>query len=458
MMGKIFKVLVAFMLILTMISMCGCEQNTSDEENIPTTEELLASQYDELLTAFPESTDPEDIISYVHEWAEKQEITELVYDNDILVLQIKASKNRSEDKSEVLQCTVSGENIETELQSLASLMYTITHLSAHGPVTAVINSESAKSKISSYIEDADSFINLHYSESSEVINSAAASAEYEITNSLEWRKPRFSKAYKVSIKNLNGGNITDLSEGHPNPILQLNSLLAKWNTSGYLYDLASFKGGSKADSYCKSATMVVVLPDSDAERFQSRVEKQQAKFEKKYADSEENYEFTIEEVKVPKKVLSTESETALVSLLYTMIAGEYLTDENSEELIAYSNIGKLRIKDATATLKMQIYSRDKDVFKEMKEAVNTLSEISGFKASKKTSYGIWEETDDSPLLRDMLSYDGFKPELKPTYGNNECSLVHKVNKKAECVSVGLSFDNWSDTVEMLITTLKNEKN
>lgn len=461
-MKHIFKKITAVCLALSLLMLCACQNSGGDEVNIPTTEELLASQYDELYSCLGDRCDTADILSYVKTWAEENGLNIDVDNKGILVISSEPSKNRQDDLSTTLQCSVTGKDNETEMQYVAEMMYILSNCGSHGKLFAIINDESRDSQIPEKYRDTDNFINLYSSEEDVLLNETACSRVYSISKDISWTSPRFSKAYTITVSGLRGGNITDLSEGHPNPVLQLNSIMAKWNTSGYLYDIADFNGGTAAGRYGNSASITVVISENDEEKFLSRVEKQQNSFNKKYGDDEENYEFTVEETAMPDRVLSSESANSVISLLYTMITGEYvpeaLLEEDSDEISAYSNIGRFRIKDNAAVLDMQIYSVTDDILSEMDDAVKTIAEISDFNVRVKKTYPHWKENDTDRLAADLAALSEDEPEYVSFFGVTPCTRIYDHNSSTSCLGIAINFDNWDNRADQIISYLKNTDN
>ena len=181
-----------------------------------------------------------------------------------------------------------------------------------------------------------------------------------------------------------------MEEGHPNPLLNINSILANFKTNGLLYDLAEFKGGTSSDSYGTRASAVVVISRSDAESFEKCLDKAIAKFDRKWGDLEEGYEFSYEQTDMPSRVMTPESASDIVSLFYTMISGVYLTDEDTDETVAYTNIGRLSIKNSVASVRIKAASKSYPTLTEMDDAVKTISRNIQFQLQKNFFIGTVE--------------------------------------------------------------------
>ena len=196
-------------------------------------------------------------------------------------MKFKASKGCDEYPSTALHCSISGTDNENEMQYLAVMMYAVTHLDKHGELSAIVSPADTKADIDRKYIKTDNFINLEYSEDDlSLLTSCAASSKYRLSHRINYTSPRYDTAYRITIKNLKGGKVSGLEEGHPNPLLNINSILANFKTNGLLYDLAEFKGGTSSDSYGTRASAVVVISRSDAESFEKCLDKAIAKFDK----------------------------------------------------------------------------------------------------------------------------------------------------------------------------------
>lgn len=448
-----FKKIILMLAALALLALCGCV-NESEEPNIPTTDELIASQYNDLITDMYNVTEPDRIIDYVKDWANKNGFPTTMDSNGSLIMYFAASDNCDEYPSTVLHCTVSGADNANEMQYLAVMMYTVSNLQKHGTVTAIVSPEDTALYISDKYIDADNFINLEYNDEMSLLVSCAASSKYKLTKNITYTSPRYNTAYKITIKGLKGGMVSDLEDGHPNPILNINSILANCKTNGLLYDLAEFKGGTSSDKYGTEASAVVVISESDIESFEKRLDKAIAKFEKKWGDLEDSYEFSYEQTDMPSKVMTSDSASDIVSLFYTMISGVYTTDEETNETIAYTNIGKLTIKNGVASVMIKSASKSQSTLEEMDDAVKTIAEISDFEYNKTYSSPLWKEYDNNGLLGSFQfaanEVTGNNFTQTSTFETHLCGMIKNKNKNLSLLSLKLNYNQWENAADTLI--------
>lgn len=454
-MTRLTRTITILLLTLSLFCLCSCGDKDDEEANIPTTEELIASQYDQLTSAFEGKTESSDIVSYAASWAEKKGISSYVTEDGIFVMKKDASKGYEKENSKVLMCSVDGKDNETTMQYLSTLLYSFDNLGKHSTTYGVVMPEGSADSLPDEVASCDEFINLEYSEKPFLINSCATSAEYELRSSESKVESDYDIAYRISIRHLDGGDITDVDGAHPNAVLNISSFLAGCKSSGLLYDLAYLKGGSGYDKYSKSAKAVVVISKNDQEKFEKKLDKAIEKFNSKWKDKQKDAEYTYKKIKKPSKVLEAEDRDNLISLLYTMITGTYSENEDSGEIIAYSNIGKVSVKDGTMKVKIKAFSKDEGTLDEMCESIRTLSKISNFKAHKKDTSMLWEEPADSDLITGLdaaaKECKASLPDKKSTFRTHECSIIQEKNKKAHLISLGTGFSNWTDVANTVIT-------
>lgn len=454
-----FKKIISVLLILSLLAVCSCTKET-EEPNVPTTDELIASQYNDLITDAGSETDVGKIINYVKKWAEDNDISCDTAPNGSLVMKFKASKDCGEYPSTALHCSISGTDNENEMQYLATMIYTITHLDKHGELTAIVSPADTVADIDRKYIRTDNFINLEYSEDDLLLlTSCAASSKYRLSHRISYTSPRYDTAYRITIKNLKGGRVSDLEEGHPNPLLNINSILANFKTNGLLYDLAEFRGGASSDSYGTRASAVVVISQSDAESFEKRLDKAIAKFDKKWGDLEEGYEFSYEQTDMPSRVMTPGSAGDIVSLFYTMISGVYLTDEDTDEPVAYTNIGRLSVKNGTASVRIKAASKSYPTLAEMDDAVKTIAEISNFSYRKTSSSVLWKEYENRGLLGSFQfaaeEITGNKIAETSTFETHLCGVLKDRNNSLSLLSFGLNYNCWDDAANTVIEFLED---
>ena len=454
-----FKKIISVLLILSLLAVCSCTKET-DEPNVPTTDELIASQYNDLITDAGSETDAGKIIDYVRSWAEDNDISCDTASNGSLAMKFKASKDCGEYPSTALHCSISGTDNENEMQYLATMIYTITHLDKHGELTAIVSPADTVADIDRKYIRTDNFINLEYSEDDlSLLTSCAASSKYRLSHRISYTSPRYDTAYRITIKNLKGGRVSDLEEGHPNPLLNINSILANFKTNGLLYDLAEFRGGASSDSYGTRASAVVVISQSDAESFEKRLDKAIAKFDKKWGDLEEGYEFSYEQTDMPSRVMTPGSAGDIVSLFYTMISGVYLTDEDTDEPVAYTNIGRLSVKNGTASVRIKAASKSYPTLAEMDDAVKTIAEISNFSYRKTSSSVLWKEYENRGLLGSFQfaadEITGNKIAETSTFETHLCGVLKDRNNSLSLLSFGLNYNCWDDAANTVIEFLED---
>ncbi len=459
-MSRNLKYITLLLLTILLLSFCSCQNQEDEEANVPTPEELLAAQYDAMITSLGDDFDDTDIISYVSGWSENEKISSHLTENGILIMTKDASKGYGKTPPAAFICTIPETADLNDTEYVSVMLYLMKYLPQHTKVYGVLAPEGKTKLLPEDITSCDRIIYLEYSEKPALILSCAASSSYQLTKDIQKTDQRFDLSYRIKIKGLKGENINSTEDSHPNAILNISSLLAGCKTSGLLYDLSYFKGGSGYDSYSRKATAIVSISRNDQEKFEKKLDKAIEKFDKKWKDQEPNAQYTYEIVDTPKKVFAQEDTDQMISLLYTMITGSYAEHEQTGECLAYSNIAGINIQDGTCTVRMKTFSKEDSILAEMDDSVRTLSKISGFSYHKIQDNQQWNEPEDSDFLASLnqaAESAGTKlPDASSVFRTHECSILKEINPDAHAVSISVSIENWEDVSNTLTEYVKQK--
>ena len=203
----------------------------------------------------------------------------------------------------------------------------------------------------------------------------------------------------------------------------------------------------------------MVISRSDAESFEKRLDKAIAKFDKKWGDLEDSYEFSYEQTDMPSQVMTPDSASDIVSLFYTMISGVYLTDEDTNETVAYTNIGRLTIKNSIASVRIKAASKSYPTLTEMDDAVKTIAEISNFRYKKTYSSVLWKEYENRGLLGSFQfaaeEITGNKISETSTFETHLCGVLKDRSNNLSLLSFGLNYNQWDDAANTITAFLED---
>ena len=162
---------------------------------------------------------------------------------------------------------------------------------------------------------------------------------------------------------------------------------------------------------------------------------------------------------MPSRVMTPESASDIVSLFYTMISGVYLTDEDTDETVAYTNIGRLSIKNSIASVRIKAASKSYPTLTEMDDAVKTIAEISNFSYRKTSSSVLWKEYENRGLLGSFQfaadEITGNKIAEASTFETHLCGVLKDRNNNLSLLSFGLNYNHWDDAANTIIEFLED---
>ena len=338
-------------------------------------------------------------------------------------------------------------------------MSAMKNASKHGKVSIIFTAEENGDLIGAemlpkgYL-DADYLINLDYSADTALYTGSTATADYVISSSYSKTTTNSNKAYRISISGLTGGDSSDTSESHPNPIVTIADLLTSCKSGGMVMNLSSFNGGESDGTFPKKATAVVVIDENDSEDFTNALDKSKSSFEDKYFTSDPNLKYEYKEVNVPQKVISSDDTANIVSLMYTTKNGVYKTTEDNGNGDTTAKACKSMISTKNGHFSLTICARctTAAIMKDMTDTYKESAGLSDMKFSVKKSTDAWPYSDSGRLIDSFRTacQQGGLSSLDPeiTFKKNECAVFYKKNKDLQMISFGV---NNSDAFEQAKT-------
>jgi dipeptidase D len=205
----------------------------------------------------------------------------------------------------------------------------------------------------------------------------------------------------------------------------------------------------------------LVINDNDVSKFTRKVQNAQEKFKDAYGDSEENYTYEITEINPLDQVLSLENTDSIVSLLYTLVNGVYLRDEETGETIATSNIGQ--ISTSNNELKLIICGRsvEKNGLNLLKDSYNIIASLSDTNYSLLNETPLWESKEDNELIKIITDSGknkyGIEPKILRSFAETENSFFAQNKYLINLVSIKINTDNYITQTQLLLDIIKGEK-
>lgn len=413
-MKRFFPIIISLIMITTLL-FTGCdtgEKKLSVNGSLDATSELLTD-------AFGDEPSFDKFTDTVSTWAKDNGIDVSTVNDKYLVLSKGPSKTATSTESFTFHTAIdlsSEDRIENSIEAASAVMTALYSPDNHGAIRGIftlvengqaIGAEALNNDYLSY----DNFIDISYSKDELLCNSISTSSDLEAYKTLNLTEPQYTEAYQITLTGKTNQSAYKNRGTYPNPIQTIGDLLASCQTSSVLFELASFNGGEATDMIPSSATATIVLHENDVERFTTRFEKSFKKIEKIYddiGDDDVTFEYTMTPVELPSIVISKDDTENIVSLMYTMINGNYHRDEDTDEVIAVSNLGKISTSDDQFILDINAKSLDSEIMNELHTVVETVCGLCDIQYREVSTTPSWTNGSASPMvssLSDIMKLD-----------------------------------------------------
>ena len=359
-MKRLLPFIISIVFVIT-LSLSGCgEVDRSGELR-----EFLSANEDAFSEAFTEESCEFSVFTdYMEKWAEANSIDVAFEGDHSLVLKNSAVKGYEDEPDCVLLCSFNSENPHSNKDLIATGQTALLGPVAHGDISLAI-SERAGGQFLGIDElpeefiKGDNLINLNTGSNNIILTSGPVAAVSTFHNSSKDTESTYAQAFEIKMSMPEYTDPFDFVKGnsYPNPINTIGSFLASGKSSGKLFDIASFTSKSNKGCTPYYASAVVVVDANHIESLKSRFEKSYENMADKFDNLEAEFEYTMEETDMPKKVLSEDVAGNLVSLMYTLNTGVCQQDEDSGLIYAASYIESVNASNGSLDLVVNIRAR-----------------------------------------------------------------------------------------------------
>lgn len=447
------------MLVLAMVlAVAGCDG--SDEEKNKQVKEDLFSIYEELRPIYTGKTTNEDVRNYLAGVADREGIYNTALPGGGLLLMKQADPHYQNTPSTTIQCSISKENRHKDAQVAAIALTVLTNTENHGQITILFTGEENGEYygVESLTKDhlkTDNLINLRYSTKAQLITGSACSQEYILRSKAEMTAPEVNKAYEISLISREGSLDSKDKPDYPNPIMTLGLLLSDCRNSGINLQIASFEGSFSPGKYPIYAKAVVVIQSDDEQRLIAKVESSIDKFESKHSEIKPQVDYKYAAVSSPDAVLSHDSTTRLLSLIYTIDDG--VPKGEDTEILTSSTVEKINIAD---NVEVTVLGRSLSAEgqKNFRSTYESIAKLNSYSFSSLTHDTLWESPKEN-LLADSLSIaagqHGLKLKSESSLESNECSILTTKKEGLKAISFGVNIQQGLEVSQTLILFLES---
>ncbi len=410
-MKRFFSLFSIFILLAALLSFSGCgsQADVPEEEQKLSLDDSLQTNYDALMAEFENGGDFQQFSSFLSQWAKENQIDVKTSNDRYIVLSKPASAGYEDAETFTLHTAVNFDNEtdqEESLQSASTVMSALYKAERHGTLKGIFTLETMGEAVgadalgSTHLK-ADNFIDMTYAGSTALYNSLAASSEFLATKEFQTASPRYSKAYRITLKGTANKSPYKHGGDYPNAIKTIGDLLASCQSSSILFELASFSGGTSSSLYPEKASALIVLQENDVESFTNRFESSFERVQEYYEEQEEPFEYTMTEAKIPKRVLSNIDSNHIVSLMYTITNGTYIRSDKGE-IMAASNIGRISTKQGMFRMEINAKSLENNLMDQMRSVFETTCGLCEIQYKETSFTPLWYASTRIPLISYLM--------------------------------------------------------
>jgi dipeptidase D len=285
-------------------------------------------------------------------------------------------------------------------------------------------------------------LNLDTEEDDEIGIGCAGGVDMTATRFyIEESIPEHSLAYKLKLKGLQGGHSgMDIIKGLANANVLMNRLLYTAYTT-VNSRVASIEGGGLRNAIPRESEAIVILHQDHKEKFEDNLHRVFHEIKSEFASLEPDMTFDLESTELPKKIMSSDVQDAVLKSIYAAHNGVYRMSPDIEGLVETSNnIAKISVgggKIEILCLTRSSVTSSKD------DLVNSLSsafDLAGFQVELSGDYPGWTPNPDSDILKivDRIYQDlnHEKAHVAACHAGLECGILGSHYPKMDMISFG----------------------
>lgn len=448
------------LLSCTMLVTAACQPrnagsaSTSEKEKKPTVEQTVDQKLNAYTTDLMDSTEAAKsnggLRTYLTSWAKTKGIECRTDQAGNVIMKRKASSSYQQAPPTVIVCPYDSATFADTAAPMAMSLFLIKNTEGTGDLTVVFTpryqgtfDKLAKLDKSVFEDEARVFC-LNDGPKGMFSLSTGSGATYRFIESIHYRSAEYPLAYKISVRGLPGGSVSESADDDLNPIIMFREFLAGLKSSGIGFELASIRSGSSRGVYPTSGTMTVTV-DKDKEvkfleRLNSKVESFNEDKEKKHPGAE----ISFTKVPVPSRVIRQEDSNRFISFLYTLLSGNYYTDEETGDRIAANGICMVRVTGSRIQVDASLCSLEKSHLRDLLKTEKTLASLSDVSFRQLSAIPGWTAPEDQTFTEDVekayKKYTGNSLKFSDSIATSPAGRISRISPKTEIIGITVNQD------------------
>ena len=198
----------------------------------------------------------------------------------------------------------------------------------------------------------------------------------------------------------------------------------------------------------------MIQPD-DEQRLISKIESSIDRFESKHSEIKPQLDYKYASVSSPNAVLSHDSTTRLLSLIYTIDDGVPKGEE--AEILTSSTVEKINIAENVEVTVLE-RSLSAEEQKSFRRTYENIAKLNSYSFSSLPHDTLWESPKEN-FLADSLSIaagqHGLKLKSESSLESNECAILTTKKEDLKAISFGVNIQQGLEISQTLILFLES---
>jgi dipeptidase D len=253
-------------------------------------------------------------------------------------------------------------------------------------------------------------------------------------------------AFELRLTGLKGGHSgLDINLGHGNANKLLNRFL--WSTAkNYDLRVSSFSGGNMRNAIPREAFATVTIPSAQTDGFFKEVAAFLAVISAELAEVETDLCFTAVPVECPAMVMTQESQSKFLCLVYAIPNGAIRIIADMPEVVETSaNLSIVKTDGQQVEIMCLLRSSVDSAKEDLGNAITAACELAGASVQLNGSYPGWKPNFDSEILKTMMNVYlrlyGKPAEVKVIHAGLECGIIRKNYPDMDYISFGPTIEH-----------------
>ncbi len=244
-------------------------------------------------------------------------------------------------------------------------------------------------------------------------------------------------AYKITVKGLQGGHSgMDIHKDFGNANKMMNRILFALND---MMHISEIDGGGLRNAIPRESNAIIITekPEVLEEEFYTIAKA----IIDEYSGIENDIEILLEECITPTTLMSKESQTSLLRVLYTTHNGVFRMSPDIKDLVETSNnVARVLVKDGEIKVLCLTRSSVESGKMDLVNSIKSGFELAGFNVELSGSYPGWKPNPNSSILKVLknIYVDMYKeePNVLACHAGLECGILGQNYPEMDMISFG----------------------